>query len=1110
MLTLSVFLLPLLSGGLILIPVPGEAVIYYVTPTEPPISDCPGEPCQTLDYYFSHGDRYFSSDKINVTMILLHGKHTLNNGHKVRDLETFEMIGVEPAHEVVVYLSTVTEWQLINITTTCIRTLTLIEARPTASLNLLENDMDSSTKARLSSKVRNRTMFITIYGVLFNGIGLTNYLSTVVNIDLVLAKSTFINGSSLQFGAHIDRKRVYYIRRWKMMGCTLTNSKLFLIYAYIKITIDDSIFTDMLHTGINALDTTFIISGEVVVSNCHNILIPVSSDVTITGNVTFINNKETPIIAYSSSITLSGNVSFLNNTGTNGGAMALYSSTLNIASNTSVSFYNNSATEAGGAIYVTRDTNLDKVIFTFSPCFYQLLDYTNKDNWYVIKLQNNSAKNGGDHIYGECMHCDTCYAAEAGYNPESNGIGINIKTYLVQNYFTYEPRLVSPVSSDPTRVCLCDDSGQPQCAVLDKIDVNSIKVHPGETFTLPVVVVGADLGTTIGTVHVIFENPRSTVQLNPTSQYVQWINSNKVCSKLNYTIFSQNRHEVMYLSVQDDSVTTVNSEFKRCYSNISHCDHGIWTYHHEKYVLRTLLYAPPLLNVTLLPCPPGFTLLGDPPGCGCYPVLTKNAVDCQFINRKGYHSWTGPMWLSIEFDAINFTVYEICLAQHCPLDYCNTSEKTVNFQDNYDAQCLFNHVGRLCGGCKENYSLAIGSSHCIHCPNNNNLALLVFFAAAGFLLVLFINALNLTVTQGMINGLIFNANIVWTYRSILFTQQVESNLIVVIKTFIAWLNLDFGIQVCFVKGLNAFWKTWLQYLFPFYIWSIAGVIIIGARYSAKLTKLFGNGAVSVLATLFHLSYTKILQTIISSVGLTTLKVFSSDNNYTTLTVWSLDGHYTYCHFPHVLLFIAASLIFLFLWLPYTLLLFLMQWLRKISHLKLLKWIPRLNPVYDAYFAPLKDKHHYWFGVLLMVRGALLVIFTSTYTVNPDINHLLLLTIAALLLFYANYRRVYKNKAVQLTESILLFVLILVGGSGILQERAKHIMVYTSVSVGYLAFCGLIVLNALVQVCRRVNKHLESTPTNEVQVQREISDNIIFRDSVLDEIEPLLDATPNMD
>ena len=214
----------------------------------------------------------------------------------------------------------------------------------------------------------------------------------------------------------------------------------------------------------------------------------------------------------------------------------------------------------------------------------------------------------------------------------------------------------------------------------------------------------------------------------------------------------------------------------------------------------------------------------------------------------------------------------------------------------------------------------------------------------------------------MINGLILYANIVWTYQSILLPQDTSNCALALLKTFIAWLNLDVGIQMCFTKGLNSFWKTWLQYLFPFYIWSIAGVIIIGARYSAKLTKLFGNRAVSVLATLFLLSYTKLLQTIIASVGFTPLKVFSINSNY-TLTVWSLDGHYTYCHFPHVLLFIVALFIFIFLWLPYTLLLFLMQWLRRKSHLKLLNWVPRFNPVYDAYFAPLKDKHHYWFCLL---------------------------------------------------------------------------------------------------------------------------------------------------
>ena len=85
---------------------------------------------------------------------------------------------------------------------------------------------------------------------------------------------------------------------------------------------------------------------------------------------------------------------------------------------------------------------------------------------------------------------------------------------------------------------------------------------------------------------------------------------------------------------------------------------------------------------------------------------------------------------------------------------------------------------------------------------------------------------------------------------------------------------------------------------------------------------------------------------------------------------SLDGRYAYCQFPHILLFITAIAMFVFLWMPYTLLLVLMQWLWKISHLKLLRWIPSLKPVYDA---PLKDKHHYWFGILLLVRGILFVV-----------------------------------------------------------------------------------------------------------------------------------------
>ena len=204
-----------------------------------------------------------------------------------------------------------------------------------------------------------------------------------------------------------------------------------------------------------------------------------------------------------------------------------------------------------------------------------------------------------------------------------------------------------------------------------------------------------------------------------------------------------------------------------------------------------------------------------PPGCFSFPVLTDNGVNCNIFKSKATFSWNTSLWITL-------SVKKIILSKYCPFDYCKYTKVIKGVSGD---QCSFNRAGRLCGGCKENYSLAIGSSHCIYCANDNNVTLLIFFAAAGFLLVFFISVLNLTVTQGMINGLIFYANIVWTYQSLLFPNRIPRELIF-FKTFIAWLNLDFGIKICFVNNLNAFWKSWLQFVFPLYLWSIAGLMIM--------------------------------------------------------------------------------------------------------------------------------------------------------------------------------------------------------------------------------------------------------------------------------------------
>ena len=337
-------------------------------------------------------------------------------------------------------------------------------------------------------------------------------------------------------------------------------------------------------------------------------------------------------------------------------------------------------------------------------------------------------------------------------------------------------------------------------------------------------------------------------------------------------------------------------------------------------------------------------------------MLTDNSVNCVLSQLNGYHKWNSTnIWIQA---ADNNESNAIMFSTHCPYSYCKPAGKHI-YLNRPDTQCAFNRVGSLCGGCKKNYSLAIGSSRCIHCPNNNNLALLIFFAAAGILLVLIIAALNLTVTQGMINSLVFYANLIWTFQNILFPSGFGREL-VIHKTFVAWLSLDFGIETCFFRGMNAYTKTWLQFIFPFYT---ATLYFLGLRCSSKLSKFFGSRSVPTLAMLLFLSYSKLLRTIIACFQLVIYYTYDvSKVNGSISVVWAIDGNYSYGRYPHIFLLLAALACFVLLWMPYTLLLFSMQWLRSVDHHGPLKFIARYKPLYDAYFAPLKDKHHYWFGV----------------------------------------------------------------------------------------------------------------------------------------------------
>lgn len=129
-----------------------------------------------------------------------------------------------------------------------------------------------------------------------------------------------------------------------------------------------------------------------------------------------------------------------------------------------------------------------------------------------------------------------------------------------------------------------------------------------------------------------------------------------------------------------------------------------------------------------------------------------------------------------------------------------------------------------------------------------------------------------------------------------FPKRANNRWFLFMRVFIAWLNLDFGIKTCFIKGMSSYAKTWMQFMFPIYIWSTAGVMIITAHYSTTITKLFGSNCVQVLGTLLLLSYAKLLRAIITALVPAVLSVYpvESANPSDVKLVWAFDGNLSYC------------------------------------------------------------------------------------------------------------------------------------------------------------------------------------------------------------------------
>ena len=156
-------------------------------------------------------------------------------------------------------------------------------------------------------------------------------------------------------------------------------------------------------------------------------------------------------------------------------------------------------------------------------------------------------------------------------------------------------------------------------------------------------------------------------------------------------------------------------------------------------------------------------------------------------------------------------------------------------------------------------------------------------------------------------------------------------------------------------------------------------------------------------------------------------------------------------------------VFLFLFLPYTLLLLFGQWLQAISHLRLFSWVTsaRLKPFMDSYHAPYKAKHRYWPGLLLVLRFVLLLVFVVNPQQDPSINLLAILLGSGMLQLWSG--GVYKNWCLDALEGsfmLNLTMLCAVTYHVKLSGGNQRAVWYTSVSIALATFILILAYHIL--------------------------------------------------
>ena len=525
----------------------------------------------------------------------------------------------------------------------------------------------------------------------------------------------------------------------EIKDCIFQNGTHRVIRSYSKYTYT-SIYNNI-GTYDKCLDTANVLISNTTFShiNCLQSLIEVSDTLLqLIGPVLFIQitivQSNAVIFAHKSNILFQNYIEFYKSEFDEGAYFAFESNPLGVKENWFIMFRENTLVNISNNRYRPQSL-LHEMNVLYPLCYFQFTsergnldsDFANGAPLnYSIVINNDSS---ADYLHQVMTHC----------------YWISKSAFTTTNPFDVYKRFIEtnqPLTHERV-ICLCNNESNQDCHT-DLLGT----IYPGQIITRKMALSQHYLDTFYSAIVKVEIDqlvlPRTTCKLIKVDEVAQLLYNN--CTATQYTI--------------------IHNKF----SSYTHwCE--LFLTIRKSYLNDQIYYNK--FYVKFLFCPAGFIQLNE--SCTCDPLLNSKLlsiticdINLQTIVRPA------NTWLSAI--AINNS-HQYHISPHCPLQYCLPHSSQLNFSTP-NSQCQFNRSGLLCGQCQQGLSTVFGSSQCQSCNSSNYyLFLIILFAIAGFVLVLLLFTLNLTVTDGDVNGFISYVNIISINSRVFLSQQFHSTFL---------------------------------------------------------------------------------------------------------------------------------------------------------------------------------------------------------------------------------------------------------------------------------------------------------------------------------------------